>query len=159
MFQSLICIIVTEFSIMVYGIITKLAIVHVLSCFSHVRLFATSWTIACQASLSTGFPREEYWSGLSCPPSGDLPNAGIEPESLASPALAGGFFTTSVTWEALKLARAGSFNRSTKPEAIDMPTSSVHFSLNAHEPGLTRGQIEPESVSSRESSALTGFPG
>ena len=47
-----------------------------------------------------GFSRQEYWSGLPCPPPGDLPNPGTEPTSLMSPALAGGFFTTSSTWEA-----------------------------------------------------------
>ena len=47
------------------------------------------------------FPRQEYWSGLPFPSPGDLPNPGIEPASLASPALAGEFFTTSTTWEAL----------------------------------------------------------
>ena len=47
-----------------------------------------------------GFSRQEYWSGLPCPPPGDVPNPGIEPVSLMSPALAGGFFTTSATWEA-----------------------------------------------------------
>ena len=57
---------------------------------SHVWLFATPWTVARQAPLSTGFPRQEYWSGLPCPPPGDLPDPGIEP---ASPAAAGGFFT------------------------------------------------------------------
>ena len=46
-----------------------------------------------------GFSRQEYWSGLLCPPPGDLPHPGIEPMSLDSPALAGGFFTTSATWE------------------------------------------------------------
>ena len=45
-------------------------------------------------------PRKEYWSGLPFPSPGDLPNPGIEPVSLASPAMAGGFFTTSATWEA-----------------------------------------------------------
>ena len=50
-----------------------------LSQFSHVQLFAILWTIACQAPLSMGFSRQEYWSGLSCPPSGNLPNSGIEP--------------------------------------------------------------------------------
>ena len=49
---------------------------------------------ACQAPLSMRFSRQEYWSGLPCPLPGDLPNSGIEPTSLASPALAGGFFTT-----------------------------------------------------------------
>ena len=46
-----------------------------------------------------GFSRQEYWGGLPCPPPGDLPDPGIKPESLMSPALAGGFFTTSATWE------------------------------------------------------------
>ena len=59
---------------------------------------ATPWTVAHQAPLSMGFSRQEYWSGLSCPPQRDLPNPGTE---LTSPALAGRFFTTSATWEAL----------------------------------------------------------
>ena len=67
--------------------------------FSQVRLFVTLWTIARQASLSMGFSRQKYWSGLPFPSPGDLPNPGIEPTSLMSPALAGRFFTTSATWE------------------------------------------------------------
>ena len=47
-----------------------------------------------------GFSRKEYWSGLSCPSPGDLPNPGIKPVSLTSPVLAGRFLTTSATWEA-----------------------------------------------------------
>ena len=47
-----------------------------------------------------GLPRQEYWSGLPSPPPGGLPDPGIEPACLASPALAGGFFTTSAVWEA-----------------------------------------------------------
>ena len=47
-----------------------------------------------------GFSTQKYWSELPCPPSGNLPDPGIESESLMSPALAGGFFTTSTTWEA-----------------------------------------------------------
>ena len=47
-----------------------------------------------------GFPRQEYWSGLPFPPPGDLPEPGIEPPSLVSPALAGGFFNTGAPWEA-----------------------------------------------------------
>ena len=58
-----------------------------LSRFRHVRLFVTLWTIAFQAPLSMGFSRQEYYSGLPCPPPGDLPNPGIKPESLATPAL------------------------------------------------------------------------
>ena len=54
-------------------------------------------TVARQAPLSVGFSRQEHWSGLPFPSPGDLPNPGIEPTSLASPALAGGFFTTSAT--------------------------------------------------------------
>ena len=68
-----------------------------LSHFSHVQLFATPWTIAHQAPLSMGFSKQEYWSGFPCPPPGDLPKPGIEPVSLRSPALAGGFFTASTT--------------------------------------------------------------
>ena len=60
---------------------------YMLSHFSCVRLFATLWTIAHQAPLSMGFSRQEYWSGLPCPSSGDLPDPGIEPASLVSPAL------------------------------------------------------------------------
>ena len=65
-----------------------------------VQLFVTLWTVAHQAPVSSEFSRQEYWSGLPCPPPGDLPDPGIEHTSLASPALAGGFFTTSATWEA-----------------------------------------------------------
>ena len=53
-----------------------------LSCFSHVQLFVTLWTVARQAHLSVRFSRQEYWSGLSFPPSGHLPDSGIEPKSL-----------------------------------------------------------------------------
>ena len=60
----------------------------------------TLWTVACQAPLSLGFSRQEYWSGLPCPPAGDLPDPGIKPASPMSPAVAGGFFTTITTWEA-----------------------------------------------------------
>ena len=58
------------------------------------------WPVARQAPLSMGFSRQEYWSELPCPHPGDLPNPGTQPGSLASPALAGRFFTTSATWEA-----------------------------------------------------------
>ena len=54
---------------------------------------ATPWTVAHQAPLSMGFPRQGYWSELPFPTAGDLPNPGIEAMSLASPTLAGGFFT------------------------------------------------------------------
>ena len=62
---------------------------------SRVRLLVTLWIIACQAPLSMGFSRQEYWSGLLFPTPGDLLDPKIEPTSLASPALAGSFFTTA----------------------------------------------------------------
>ena len=62
---------------------------------SRVQLLATPWTLAHQAPLSMGFPRQEYSSGLPFPPPGDLPTPGTEPTSLELPALAGGFFTTT----------------------------------------------------------------
>ena len=55
-----------------------------LSC---VQLFVTPWTVACQAPLSMGFSRQEYWSGLPFPPPRDLPDPGIKPLSLVSPVL------------------------------------------------------------------------
>ena len=66
-----------------------------LSCFSCVRLFVTLQSVACQAPLSMGFSRQEYWSGLPFPSPEDLPDPGTEPTSLMSPALAGRFFITS----------------------------------------------------------------
>ena len=71
--------------------------------FSQVRLFATPWSVACQAPLSVAFSRQEFWSGLPCPPPGDSPEPGIEPHlSLTSPALASAFFITCATWEELQ---------------------------------------------------------
>jgi len=73
----------------------------VLRDFSRVLLFAMLWTLACQAPLSVGLSRPEYWSGLLCPLLGDLLDPGIKPESFMSPALADEFFTTSALWECL----------------------------------------------------------
>ena len=56
---------------------------------SHVRLFVTPWTVAHQVPLSMGFSRQEYWSESPFPPPRNLPNSGIETESLGSPASAG----------------------------------------------------------------------
>ena len=63
-------------------------------------LFPIKWTVARQGPLTMEFSRQEYWSGLPLPSPGDLPHPGMEPIPLKSPALAGGFFTTSATWEA-----------------------------------------------------------
>ena len=68
-----------------------------LSHFSHVQLCATLWTAACQAPLSMGFSRKEYWSGFPWPPPRDLSKPGMESICLRPPALAGGFFTTGAT--------------------------------------------------------------
>ena len=77
-----------------------------LSC---VQLFATLRTVAHQAPLTMGFSRQEHWSRFPGPPPGNPPNPGIEPASLTSPASAGGFFTTSATWEAWELGLAFSY--------------------------------------------------
>ena len=61
----------------------------------------TLQAVALQAHLCRGLSRQEYQSGLPCLPPGDLPDPGIEPVSLRSPALAGRFFTISTTWESL----------------------------------------------------------
>ena len=65
--------------------------------FSRVQLYVTVWTVACQAPLSMEFSRQEHWSVLPCLPPGNLPNPGIKPVSLMSPALAGKLFTTRAT--------------------------------------------------------------
>ena len=67
---------------------------------SHVQLFVTPWTVAHQAPLFLGLPRQEYSRGLLFPSPGDLPDPGIKP---MSPALAGGFFTTEPPGKSLKL--------------------------------------------------------
>ena len=74
-----------------------------LSRFSHVQLYVTPWTVACQAPLSVGFSRQEYWSGLPFLSLEDHPNPGSSQPSLLRLLLywqAGGFFTSSATWEA-----------------------------------------------------------
>ena len=78
-----------------------------LSCFSHVQLFVTFWTVACQAPLSMGFSRQEYWNGLPYPLPGDLPDSEIELTSLPSPALVGGFFIISATYGSSKYFHCG----------------------------------------------------
>ena len=94
-----------EFPVLCSGFSLVMYFIHVcclLSCFSYVPFCATTWTVARQAPLSMGFSRQKYWSGQSFPSPEDLPNPGTEPSSLMSAALAGGFFTTSATWEALQ---------------------------------------------------------
>ena len=115
-----------------------------LSRFSRVQLFATLWTVAPQAPLSMGFSRLEYWCGLPCPPPGDRPNPGIKPMSLMPPALTGGFFTTSATWEAIKvqllLLLLSRFSRvrlcATPWTAAHQASPSLGFSRQEHWSGL-----------------------
>ena len=76
--------------------------VHVRACtLGRVQLFGTPRTVAPQAPLSLGFPRQEYWNGLPFPSPGDLPNSGTKPMSPASRALAGGFYQLSHQPESL----------------------------------------------------------
>ena len=79
------------------GISTQWNIVCVLS---RVQFFAIPRTVAHQAPPSMGFPGQEYWSGLSFPTPGDLPDSQIQTVSLQSPAMAGRFFTIRATWKA-----------------------------------------------------------
>ena len=67
---------------------------------SHIRHFAAPWTVAHQAPLPMEFSRQVHWTGVPFPTPRDLPNPGIEPASLISPALADEFFTGRATWEA-----------------------------------------------------------
>ena len=100
-----------------------------LSRFSRIWLCATLWTVARHAPLSMRFSRQEDWSGLPRPPPGGLPEPQIEPSSLMSPALAGGFFTTSTSWEACGKHGRGKKRKLFLPETLllDIP-ASTHFS-------------------------------
>ena len=98
---------------------------NVLSCFSGIWLFETLMITALQAPLSVGFSRQEHWSGLSFLSLGDLSYPGIEPMVLMSPALAGGFFTTSTTWENNAKKKKGWYQRKIHPKL-----KVFHDSLN-----------------------------
>ena len=93
------------------------------------------------APLSTGFSRQEHWSGLPCPPPGDLPDPGIEPESLTSSALAGRFFTTSVTWEVPLSRKSPPQPHSTSSLLSLSPDKLASFS---HWRFLREGAVFPE---------------
>ena len=101
---------------------------------AHAKLFQSCWThcptlpsVALQAPLSMGFSRQEYWRGLLWSPPGDLPNPGIKPTSLTSPALAGGFFTTSATLTHCSLVSVqfSQFSRSVVSDSL-LPHASQH---------------------------------
>ena len=103
---------------------------------SHVWLFVTPWTVACQALLSVECSRQEYWSGLPYPTPGNLPNSGIQPRSLASPALAGGFFTSKGKELVLKIPSVFedlSNTSSASFSSVQFSRSVVSDSLRPHE--------------------------
>ena len=85
-----------------------------LTCFSRVWLFATLWTAAHQAPLSMGFSRQEYWSGLPCPPPGDLPDPGIKPLSLSL-----------LHWLASSLSLAPLCSRACAPQQVNPATTTI----------------------------------
>ena len=97
----------------------------VFSRFSCIWFFATLWTVACQAPLPMGFSRQELWSGLPCPPPGDLPDPGIELTYLMSPALAGSFFTPISPWEAKGTISSVQFSCSVVSDSL-WPHESQH---------------------------------
>ena len=102
---------------------------------SHVQLFVTPWTVAHQAPLSMGFSRQEHWSGLPGPPSGDLPNV-----SFTSPALAGGFFTTNATWEVQAFLNYTQFYVLLKDFQVSMSktdNSGITKASHSNNPGLS----------------------
>ena len=85
---------------------------------SQVQLFANPWTVACQAPLSMGLSRQEYWSGSLFPPPGDLPDPEMKPKFPASPALAGRFFTTKPVGAPIFIT------------AFPLYTICIHFAVN-----------------------------
>ena len=116
----------------------------VLSRFSRILFFATLWTVALQALLSMGFPRQAYWSGLPFPSPGDLPDPRIE--RLMSPASAGRFFTSSIIWEALWRPQIRLWNLS----ALGAGQASVtHPALQVSRPrvlSLSPGRLPPKAM-------------
>ena len=115
----------------------------VLSHFSHVQLFATAWTLAHRAPLSMGFSRHGYWSGLPCPPPGDLPDPGIKPISQVSCIGQWVLYPTSATWVAHCPARP----RQTRGDGSDTTPEC---------PAPPRGHSEPRPWPSWEYRAKPG---
>ena len=105
---------------------------------SHVWLFVTPWTVACQALLSVECSRQEYWSGLPYPTPGNLPNSGIQPRSLASPALAGGFFTSKGKELVLKIPSVFEDLSNTSRASF----SSVQFSCSVMSDSLRPHELQ-----------------
>ena len=114
---------------------------------SHVRLFATPWTVAYQASTSVGFSRQEYWSGLPFPSPGDLPDPGIEPRS---PALEADTLTSEPPGKPssqITLAQYGSPRDSNTLLMISAGTSipsTEYFWLKTNKPANERPEVSCE---------------
>ena len=92
-----------------------------------------------------GFSRQEYWTGLPCPPPGDLPDPGLESASVMSPALAGGFFTTNATWEAHSSALGSQNQTWGSLDFMTLALRSFQFNLiNFYLNSLDEGQFITE---------------
>ena len=102
------------------------------------------WTVAQKALLSKGFSKQEYWSGLSCPPPGDLPEPGVEPASLTSPALAGGFFTTSASWEGPRWGQPRLLCSTYKTGLVGLMEEQVWMRVKAPPKGLCEASTDTQ---------------
>ena len=111
--------------------------VHVSAVLSHVRLFVTPWTVACQAPLSMGFSRKEYWSGLPSPSPGDLPEPWVKS---TSPALVSRFFTTAPQGSPLRFLRGREFSEASTTQWWELSEAAVQRKLLAGR----RGHRVPE---------------
>ena len=104
-----------------------------LNLFSRGWLFVTSWTVACQAPLSMGFSRQEYWNGMPSPSLGDLPEPAVTPASPVSPSLAGRLFTTEPPGNPFNYFQFSSVAQSCPtfcdPMDHSMPGLTVHLQL------------------------------
>ena len=102
---------------------------------SRVQLFVTPWAVAHQAPLSTGFPRQEYWSGLPFHLPEDLPNPGIEPAYPACPALAFEILTTEPP------GKPHSMKTSPATFRVDVTTRNAVYSLRPYHPERTQSRL------------------
>ena len=135
---------------------TGIACMH-LSCFSHVRYCATLWTINCQAPLTLGLSRQEYWSGLPVPPPGDLPDPGIEP---TSPALTGRF-SISAIWKAPGQALGSGKWEVPLGQVGKIPKYLVLFELNGirtERKHLVRSRCDMKSLDASRPGLSCGIP-
>ena len=118
----------------------------VLSHLSHIRLFATLQTVARQAPLTMGFSRQRYWSGLPCPPAGDLPDPGIEPVSPESLALQADSLPLShwgSQWVRLQVGISGKgTGRATGENTNDGPKSGASAGNRSRGSGSVRGNAK-----------------